>query len=266
MILSNKYQLIKPINSGRYGSIYLAKSVCNDKHKAIKILLKERHDMNPFTNKVTTMNEITNMTKLTKEAPHKNIVALDEVLEDSTAYYLVEELCSGHTLQDYIYKLSTIDDFAHPLTSIVDGIVHCHANDIVFGDIKPANVVFSIEEDCYKLTDFGSSVPLNPKTKEGVLFTTSPFIAPPEALSSAPRRPIVTPKFDVYSIGILAKTLLVSNPILYKAMDDSIDIESFIHACLQERESLRLSSSQMQEYWYDILATIKKNKESQENQ
>lgn len=260
MILSGKYELVKPINSGRYGTVYLANRVtAPDQQRAIKILLKSRHDMDPFINKVTTQNEITNMKRVT-DNPHKNIVQLNEILEDQYAYYLVEELCGGNTLQQDIYNILNFEQYIKPISNVIDAIVHCHDNDILFCDIKPANVVYSTQDNVYKLTDFGSSTWLNPKTKEGVVFTTTPVIAPPEAFKSK-TRPIVTTKFDVYSIGILAKTLLVSNPSLYNTPVNHEYLEAFILACLHENEKKRLDSSQMKEFWYDIIRTIDENKQ-----
>lgn len=284
MLIHGKYNLKTQIGSGRYGTVYLAERVSSRKvnngkqnsrqdgatepatagqgggaggRVAIKVLMKKRPDVDPFLYKVTTHNEIDNMTKLSKD-PHPNIVKLEEVLEDETAYYMIEELCGGNTLQDALYSFTSIPMFVKTLSNIIDAVVHCHKNDILYGDLKPSNIVYSNVDDMYKLTDFGSSTILNPKTREGVLFTTSPIVAPPETFKSK-TRPIVTTKFDVYSIGILAKTLLVSNPSLYNSalLLDPEQLESFIRACIHENESKRIDSYSMQQYWYDIIGPNK---------
>ena len=248
--LIGNYKLLNPINSGKYGTVYLARNLNSQSENAIKLLPKSRMDMNQSKNKMMIDNEITNMTTV---KGHKNIVILEDILEDDDNVYLIEEYCGGDNLSKSIYtgkhsqrSHSHKNPTLAAITDIVNAITHCHQNDIIFADLKPENIVYSKSHHCYKLTDFGSSIKVNPTTKEGVIITSTPSIAPPNDFS--PTCPIVTFKFDVWSIGIITRLLYQSNNLQNDA------ILGFIHSCLQEHPDKRISSEEMQTYWYEIIS------------
>jgi len=245
-----KYNLLKPINSGKYGTVYIAQNKIAKTDHAIKILPKNRMDLSKSRNEFMIKNEIENMNTV---KGHRNIVKLEEVVEDDEAFYLIEELCGGDTLAQTLYMNKTKqvsrthnNPVLAAITDIINGIAHCHQNDIIFADLKPENIVFSRIDHCYKLTDFGSSIKVNPTTKEGVLITSTPSIAPPNDFT--PIDPMVTFTFDVWSIGIIAKALYQANNI----QNDSL--LGFIHYCLEKEKQKRLSSDQMQSYWFEIIS------------
>lgn len=243
-MIASRYTTIKQINSGRYGVVYLAKNVINNKYYALKALLKKRQDIDHFRNVMMVQNEILNMKLMSN---HKTIVHLHEVIEDRENVYLVEELCSRSTFDKHMYKY---DRAKQAITDMSTAIHDCHTNDIVFCDLKPQNILYSKTDACYKLTDFGSSVKVDSDTKQGLLKTTTPQIAAPEARNSTP---IVSFSYDVWSFGLLVKNVYLSNPALYM---HSRSLESFINACLQENPLQRLKSNQVVEGWQEILVEL----------
>jgi len=237
----------KVINSGRYGQVYFAKNVYNDQGYAIKALPKERHDMNTAKNTTMIYNEIANMETV---KGHKNIVTLHEVVHDASHVYLVEEWCGGATLK------TTTGNMLKAVKDVVDAIHHCHQKNIVFCDLKPDNIVYSNVDQCYKLTDFGSSVAVDPVSKQGIVVTSTPMIAPPEVFDPFNKSSgaFVTFSYDVWSVGVLTKSLYQ-----FSNQKDR-RIEDFIALCLEPSPLNRISTEDMRKYWYQIVSSTKREK------
>ena len=232
-----RYELGAPINSGSFATVYRAIHTSTKTPVAIKTLPKKRGDIQSSRYKHSIRAEIEVMTLL---KGHKNIVQLLDVIEDDDSYYLVLELCCGD-------RLSTCNPHKHPIltmTDVINAITHCHQNDIIYADLKSENLIYSRRHGCYKLTDFGSAIKVNPSTKEGVLTMTTPSIAPPRDFS--PNCSIVTFKYDVYGVGLLAKAL-------FQEPDSQIEI--FRERCLDPNPETRASTEEMQLIWHEIISS-----------
>jgi len=236
-MIANRFYLEKVINSGRYGQVYMATNIGNGRYYACKMLPKKRHDLSDFKNKMMIDNEIRNMNKV---QVHKNIVRLEEVLEDEENVYLIEELCGGGAYEGGGGGDQHMKGF---VGDVIDAVAHCHEQDIIFGDLKLGNIIFSIEDQCYKLTDFGSSVAVDSFSKEGFLKSTTPVIAAPELLTSD----VVTFAYDVWGIGILTRYVYQ-----HSSHKRNEDIEEFIRMCLETDPSKRMKSYMMKTYWSQI--------------
>jgi len=140
---------------------------------------------------------------------HPNIVKLFEITKVSNNLSLVLELCDGGSVLDRLpYKESEV---AKIVKQVCSAISYLHSKNIVHRDIECSNIMFSTEsEDSeVKLVDFGSAcelemVPNHPgafkflKEKTGSLNTMAPEVI----------RGKYGPKADVWSIGVVAYTLL----------------------------------------------------------
>ncbi len=248
-MIANKLLLEKVINSGRYGQVYYAKDIFSDQVYAVKALPKVRYDLSSFKNKHMIYNEITNMQTV---KDHKNIVRLHEVLQDHVNVYLVEEWCDGPTLRNAMHEHSQYNNIKIALNDVIEAIYHCHKNNIVFCDLKPDNIIYSNFDKCFKVTDFGSSVAVDPHTKEGIAFTSTPMIAPPEIFDPYNKGvgAYVTFSYDVWSVGTLAKMLyqLTNKP--------NASVEDFISLCLEPSPSKRISTEEMRTLWQKISKTL----------
>ena len=261
-MLTQRYKILRPINSGRYGMVHLIKDTQTQHLRAMKILPKDRHDVTPFLNKVIIKNEMENLQLVNGR---NNCVKLYDIIETNSEYNLIQEFCGGPTLTEVISRSFDKTMFAygldegikHPsilaIDNIINAIRHCHTNNIVYGDLKTDNIMLSIPDSQFKLIDFGSSIKVHNESKEGILYTTTPNIAPPEILkSSYKHRPVVSFKYDVWSIGLIACKIFVTDHQIQTPRLSPL-FETFIKHCLKEKESERLSSDQMKEFWYDIL-------------
>ena len=96
---------------------------------------------------------------------HPRCIALYEVIEDSAAVHLVEELASGGELFDRIIELGHFSESqaVKLIHQVFDGIQYLHTNGMIHRDLKPENLLMvsrdpnSEEFMQLKIADFGLS-------------------------------------------------------------------------------------------------------------
>lgn len=98
------------------------------------------------------------------ELTHPNIVRLHEYYKDAHTLYLVEEYCSGGTLEalirDRAGRPMSPDNVALLLRQMLRGVLCCHAHGLTHRDLKPDNFVLASRDSAaaLKLIDFGLSL------------------------------------------------------------------------------------------------------------
>lgn len=140
------------------------------------------------------------------EIDHPNIARVFEVYETETSVFLVTELCSGGELYS---KLKSVNRFNEIETSflaaqILKAVNYMHTLDIVHGDLKLENFLFSessVFRSTLKLIDFGFSH-LGAKPFRNLICGSPQYMAPEKFL----RRE--TTKSDMWSIGVIVFMLL----------------------------------------------------------
>ena len=87
---------------------------------------------------------------------HPNIVSVDDGCEDDGRYFIVMELVEGITLKKYIEKKArlSVKEAVSIAIQVAMGIEAAHNNHIIHRDIKPQNVIISMDGKV-KVTDFG---------------------------------------------------------------------------------------------------------------
>lgn len=126
-------------------------------------------------------------------------------LQDEDKAYIVQELCTGGTLHERLDTQGTCSEHeaATIMQGVLDFLVECHRRHICYGDLKPANIMFSGSAQHQQLQvraiDFGCS-----RSSGGRALTQacgSPLYAAPE---------IATQRYgvgvDVWSAGVLVST------------------------------------------------------------
>jgi len=136
---------------------------------------------------------------------HPNIVKYYETYNDQKYIYLVMEYVSGMPLFDKITQQAnqtfTEAKAAKYMKALFQAINHCHAQNIVHRDIKPDNVMITVEDDV-RLIDFG----LSKASKSGKQLKTvagTPFYMAPEVLDGA-----YSKQADIWSLGVILYTLV----------------------------------------------------------
>jgi len=98
---------------------------------------------------------------------HPNICRIHDYIEDDEAAYLVLEYVEGHSLAAHIAD-HTLQDH-HRLTiaiQIADALVAAHAAGVIHRDLKPDNVVITLDGDA-KVLDFGLARSVTSESEQG---------------------------------------------------------------------------------------------------
>ncbi|PJF19598.1 hypothetical protein PSACC_00594 [Paramicrosporidium saccamoebae] len=127
---------------------------------------------------------------------HRNITRLHDYVVQGNTTYLKMELCDGGSLQDLIKPGNHVDLrlFRGVAHQILLGLSFLHANQIVHGDMKPANILCD-SFGAIKLADFGTSHCLINSARNE---TTGTFLyTAPEVLVGG----AALPHSDLWSVG-----------------------------------------------------------------
>lgn len=192
------------INSGRYGTVYHATGKRHGvaKEFAVKILPMSRQDMTEGHNLETVRNEIINMWRC---RGHSNVVHLYDVYRDDANCYLLQEYCGGDTLQSKLGQMKSDGTVFNVIKDIASGLTHIHEKGLIFLDFKPQNIIYSVQDSTFKLTDFGSSRRFHNGYVHHTDVMCTPLFASPEVINLSGE---ITPMHDAWSLGIIMFWLL----------------------------------------------------------
>ncbi|KAG8363749.1 hypothetical protein BUALT_Bualt19G0054600 [Buddleja alternifolia] len=225
--LSDEYEITEILGRGGFSVVRKGTHKSNNgdnKHVAIKTLRR----FIPFTTpspKITIpttkqsiisdallTNELLVMRRIVEDvSPHPNVIHLYDVCEDNGGVHLILELCSGGELFDRIVAQERYNEAgaAAVIRQIAAGLAALHRANIIHRDLKPENCLFlnKDKDSPLKIMDFGlSSVEEFTDPVVG-LFGSIDYVSP-EALS----RDNITPKSDIWSLGVILYILLSGYP------------------------------------------------------
>ncbi|XP_043572580.1 calcium/calmodulin-dependent protein kinase type 1-like [Chiloscyllium plagiosum] len=208
--ITDSFQLMEQLGSGAFSEVYLAKERATDKMVALKCVQKSD------VNDISLENEIAVLRRI----KHENIVALEDIYESPTHFYLVMQLVLGGELFDRILErgVYTEKDASILIQQILDAVKYLHDNGIVHRDLKPENLLYySLDENSkIMISDFGLSKILD----MGVMSTAcgTPGYVAPEVLDQKPYDKAV----DCWSIGVIAYILLCGYPPFYEETETKL--------------------------------------------
>ncbi|MEP7366729.1 MAG: serine/threonine-protein kinase [Acidobacteriota bacterium] len=212
------YHLIERLGTGGMGEVWIAQHSLLARRVAIKLIrpdaLQGAYTQEVRAVKVRFEREAQAIASLS--SPHT--VALYDFgsTEDGTFYYVME-LLEGIDLYKVVRDYGPIDAAraVYILVQICDALAEAHEKGLVHRDIKPPNLVLSIQGCSYdfaKVLDFGLAKSLAfPEeeilTRPGTTLGTPAFMAPEAATGKAN----LDGQADVYSLGCVAYFLLTGS-------------------------------------------------------
>ncbi|XP_059805971.1 calcium/calmodulin-dependent protein kinase type 1D-like [Hypanus sabinus] len=208
--ITDIFQLMELLGSGAFSEVYLAKERATDKLVALKCLQKKKKDAVVLENEIAVLRKI----------KHENIIALEDIYESPTHYYLVMQLVSGGELFDRILDrgVYTEKDASSLIRQILEAVRYLHENGVVHRDLKPENLLYynSDENSKIMISDFG----LSKMQDMGVMSTAcgTPGYVAPEVLHQKPYDKAV----DCWSIGVITYILLCGYPPFYEDTDSRL--------------------------------------------
>jgi formylglycine-generating enzyme required for sulfatase activity/tRNA A-37 threonylcarbamoyl transferase component Bud32 len=202
-----KYKLTAVLGHGGMGAVYAADDSLIKRRVAIKLISPE------LAADETVINRLLAEARAAGRLNHPNVVTIHDVdrAVDGT-YYIVMELVSGGSVQDYLAKKGSPGWRA--ATRLVGeackALAAAHASGLIHRDIKPSNLMLT-SDGHVKVTDFGlakveaSEAPM--QTQPGTILGTPAFMSPEQC-----RGDRLDARTDVYSLGCTYYAMLTGKP------------------------------------------------------
>jgi len=190
-----KYQIEEKIAEGGMGAVFKGTHPTLDRPVVLKKLTmsSNEHLIERFRREAKIMMEFSN----------ENIVRVYDHFKSASAYYIVQELVDGKSVDILLKKERYLryEEALYIFYYACKALDYAHKNQVVHRDIKPANILVSKTGEI-KLVDFGiaqSEEEEESLTKEGMALGTPSYMAPEQYDDSRN----VTYKADIYSLGIM---------------------------------------------------------------
>ncbi|RCH81788.1 signal transducing kinase of the PAK, partial [Rhizopus stolonifer] len=199
------------------GGVYKCIERSTNKAVAIKkYLVEENQYEDAFVMpKELVENEIYSMTKCV----HPNILKLYAVHLHQEFVYLVMPLCTGGSLQHYVFDHHlTVGQLVYIITSITSGLAKVHSHGYIHRDIKCDNIFLDQETNSIVIGDFGV-VSISPAADSSVEEAGVVLFWSPELV----QQKIVNHKVDIWALGIVILEVLNGGKAPYE--DEKLDEE-----------------------------------------
>ncbi len=265
------YEIIREIDRGAQGAVFLARQVAAKRNVALKVMLQ-----GSFANERQKMR-FEREVELVASLKHPHIVTLYDsgMTEDGNAF-LAMEFIDGCPLTDYTVpgknghtRQPTMREKARLFVKACDAVSFAHQRGIIHRDLKPANIMVDRDGEPHVL-DFGLAKATDDAqvtesqyemTAAGEFMGTFAF-ASPEQVSGDPD--LVDTRTDVYALGVILYEFLLGQrpyrvtgsiaqmvnaiinepPVQPSSLDESIDrdLETILLRALDKEADRRYQS------------------------
>jgi len=193
-----RYEVEKELGKGAMGVVYLGRDPKIGRVVAIKTMaLSQEFEPDELKDvKERFFREAETAGRLN----HPNIVTIFDAGEDHDLAYIAMEFLKGKDLTSHIKPgtLLPLPKVLSIIARVAEALGYAHRNNVVHRDIKPANIMWEVESDTVKVTDFGiARITDSSKTKTGMVLGT-PFYMSPEQLSGKK----IEGRSDLFSLGV----------------------------------------------------------------
>jgi CHASE2 domain-containing sensor protein/predicted Ser/Thr protein kinase len=201
------YRIEDELGRGGMGVVYRARQLTLDREVAIKLIATDRAENPVFRERFKSESRIA------ASIEHANVIPVYEAGEDDGLLFIAMRLVDGYDLGQLLERVGTLapDRTARIVVQIAGALDAAHARDLVHRDVKPANVLLTLEnpEHAY-LTDFGLAKQVDAHariTRADQWVGTLNYLSP-EQIRGEP----LTPSADIYSLTCLLYHCLIGQP------------------------------------------------------
>lgn len=205
-IISN-YKVVREIDTGGMGTVYLGKHLTLDKEVAIKKLhphlTKDKNIRKRFSQEAETQSRL----------KHEGITNIIDYLDDEKGLFIILDYVEGLPLNKYIFEekgLIPEGEANDLMVKILDAVGYAHSKNVIHRDLKPSNIMVLPTKDI-KILDFGiAKIIGNDKslTQTGTKLGSPLYMSPEQVLGKD-----VDQRSDIYSLGVLYYEMLTGNPV-----------------------------------------------------
>ena len=204
-MIKGRYKLIDEIESGSFGTVFIARDMESNILYAAKIMHPEHARDSSLTSRF--QREAYILQGLSD--PH--IVRIIDYGNDGDVYYIIEEFVDGQSLKYYITTSGRIEPLRalNYTKQIAEGLEAAHKHGVVHRDIKPQNILLN-NVGVVKITDFGMARGEDSATITGTdEFMGTPYYISPEQVDSGH---LADTRSDLYSLAIVLFEMLTGRP------------------------------------------------------
>lgn len=193
-----RYEVIEELGRGGMGIVYKVRDIETCEIVAVKIL-KPEIAADPFMRE-SLRKEVC----LARKVTHKNVCRIYEFTRSETTACISMEYVAGESLLSKLQRRGALApaDVVNIARQICAGLREAHAQGIVHGDLKPANIVIALDK-AVKIMDFGVARKTHDTTQSDTLAGTPAYMSP-EQLEMKP----VSERTDVYALGLMLYEML----------------------------------------------------------
>jgi serine/threonine-protein kinase len=212
-VIAGRYAIVKKLNQGGMGAVYLAIQRPLDRPVALKVLLRAHVD-DP-----TAVKRFEKEARSVSRLTHPHVVVLYDFGETETGeLYIAMEYLQGPSLRDVLQQQPHFlpwDRALHIMRGVTSALTAAHNVGIIHRDLKPENVMLverSGDPDFAKVLDFGLARTMEPEqlspiTQRDVIPGTPAYLSPERANGVSD-----DPRSDLYSLGAMFFELLTGRP------------------------------------------------------
>jgi hypothetical protein len=182
--IAGRYQIVKKLGAGAFGTVYKARDRVLGRMVAIKTIR-----LDGIAAAGASLQEL--LERFEREAQvsaqlrHPNIVTIHDIGKDGELSYLAMEFIDGMGLERIIAadKRLGVERAAGIAAQVADALDFAHKHGVVHRDIKPANIMIE-DGDRVKVTDFGIAKVTDSGdhlTMTGSLLGTPSYMSPEQA-------------------------------------------------------------------------------------
>jgi serine/threonine-protein kinase len=199
-----RYQVEKELGKGAMGVVYLGKDPKIGRVVAIKTMaLSQEFDGDEL---VDARERFFREAETAGRLQHQNIVTIFDAGEEHDLAYIAMEFLKGKDLVDFCKdgQLLPVPKVLSIVARVAEALAYAHRQNVVHRDIKPANIMYEVDSDTVKVTDFGiARITDSSKTKTGLVLGTPSFMSPEQLAGKK-----VDGRSDLYSLGVMLFQML----------------------------------------------------------
>jgi len=204
--IAGRYQVIKKLGAGAFGTVYKAKDKILGRMVAIKTIRLEGLAA-AGSGLEELMDRFKREAQVSAQLKHPNIVTIYDIGEAGGASYIAMEFIDGVGLDRVIATGGQLplERAAMLGAQVADALDFAHRNGVVHRDIKPANIMVEAG-DRVKVTDFGIAKVMDSGdhlTMTGSLLGTPSYMSPEQAKGAA-----LDGRSDLFAVGCILYEML----------------------------------------------------------
>jgi serine/threonine protein kinase len=205
-LVGEQYRILRPLGKGGMAEVMLARDLTLDRDVALKFLAPQLLTSPAW--RARFIAEARTMARVT----HPNVVQVYAYDVHAGWPYFVMEYVPGESLRDRLRRepFPSVAEALAILEQIAEGLTAIHEAGIVHHDVKPANVLLGPNGRVF-VADLGLSRLIAAAAETPMRAGTPRYMAP-EQLDTHPQPPDLSPRTDVYQLGVVAYELLTQSP------------------------------------------------------